>query len=194
MSFRSTRVRGSGTHPDLTLTAGCFAVRGIFDLLLYALPSSVWAGSQLDARKRLRLYQAGDWRLMLLHIKEVLNSSDGHVPVGAAIEYEVVEGTQGPRAVSAVILSRTAIQRAMEWPAGKPNSTPTLDGARYGTVVELCGKGYVGNGSGRVCLGTAAHPVCITREPMGENRARAPCRRGDRAGAWRCTPQRRWQI
>jgi len=40
-----------------------------------------------------------------LHIAEVLNAVDGCVPVGVDIEYEVVDGSQGPRAVSAVILS-----------------------------------------------------------------------------------------
>ncbi len=39
-----------------------------------------------------------------LHITEVLNSRDGLVPEGATVEFEVVSGSQGPKAVKVLIL------------------------------------------------------------------------------------------
>ncbi|WP_442483360.1 AAA family ATPase [Aeoliella sp. SH292] len=49
--------------------------------------------------------QDGGGKDAFLHIGDVLNPSDDRVPIGAAIEYEVVDSTQGPKAVSALILS-----------------------------------------------------------------------------------------
>jgi cold shock CspA family protein len=39
-----------------------------------------------------------------LHIRDVLNAKDAVVPEGASVEYEVLTGPQGPRAVSVIIL------------------------------------------------------------------------------------------
>jgi cold shock CspA family protein len=39
-----------------------------------------------------------------LHIREVLNAKDDFIPEGATVEFEAVPGTQGLRAVAAVIL------------------------------------------------------------------------------------------
>ncbi len=42
---------------------------------------------------------------VFLHISDVLNSADGHVPIDTEIEYDLVDGQQGPRATAALILN-----------------------------------------------------------------------------------------